>query len=86
MVTNCNELNFKAGTELAHKCKSYRLRPCSHCTDRLSERPENRIGQAFCSHLTPPVKHNSCDDFELERSDSKNDTFRIGYLSGMLRS
>ena len=61
MVTDCNELNFKVGTELAHKCKSYRLRPCSHCTDRLSESPENRIGWTFCSYLTTPVRRNSCD-------------------------
>ena len=52
------------------------LRPCSHCTGSIIGAP--RKPYQIDLLLTFDPWHNSCDDYELECSDSKSDTFYIG--------
>ena len=44
------------------------------------ERPKNYNGLAFCLHLIQKIWHEFCNNYDLERFDSKKDTFRIGLL------
>ena len=45
--------------------------------DRLTERPRKRYRIALLFTFDQLVRHDFCDDYDLERPDSKSDTFRM---------
>ena len=58
MLTNCKELNFEVGTELAHKCKSYRLKVgLFHGPNQINEMNDSRGGRCFKSPLKQKRGH-----------------------------